>query len=651
MSRSLCCLFGACVFLTVACLSASATAQDVIPAFADLLSHKVALKPELVGVHPRVFVTVAEIGQLRRRARTTHRDEWQRTLANLVALKESPAPAPGSQDRRAQNNVALAMVGVSLAYVVEQQPKYLEAAKKYVLTAIDYEPWGYAFDKPNTDLAAGHLLYAIGWSYDLLYNEFTPEERARIRASLERHAGLLYDAFAPKEKRGFAFTQNHNFIPTAGLAVAALALMGESADAPKWAALARAHHHRAGQLLSPDGNFYEGMEYWIFSATWLVHFLDAWEHCTGENLWDRGPFRNWKHYIAHTILPDGQTVFDLGDIWQGPLTRAKQGDDYAREYPTGTLKSNYNVLYRVAARFRDPQTQAVAQRMARFGQTNQQEWWTLLWRDATLAPSPMSALPLAYHFEDSGVVYYRTSWEQDATAFAFKAGPPEGHHVTQLLAKVPEWRMSSGHSHPDNGGFIIWARGRYLTGDTGYAGQPQTRHHNTMTVGGVGQGDEGEHDVWRKADQQALDAIRITSAHFAAGSARIEADLAGAYGPAAEAVRVHRAFTFTAPDTFTVSDTVETRSAKTIEWFLHSDTPVETEGGRYLFGVKPVQLVVDVKAPTHSKVTTSPTVLMAPGKPGSITSGQQQQRGFHLMLETAPATTTRIDATLMVAGK
>ena len=45
-----------------------------------------------------------------------------------------------------------------------------------------------------------------------------------------------------------------------------IAHRGESADAPKWAALARAHHHRAGQLLSPDGYYYEGMEYWIFRS-------------------------------------------------------------------------------------------------------------------------------------------------------------------------------------------------------------------------------------------------------------------------------------------------------------------------------------------------------------------------------------------------
>jgi len=240
--------------------------QEVVPTFDELLAHKVALKPDLVGVHPRVFVTKAGIDTLRERARTTHRAEWSKVIANIAAMKGAPPPPPGPQERRSQNNVAFAIVEVSLASVVEKKPEYLAAARAWTLAAIDYEPWGYTYNKPNTDLAAGHLLYAIGWAYDLLYDDFTPAERARIRTSLERHAGLVYDAFALKPKRTLRFTQNHDFIPTAGLAVTALALMGESKDAERWASLARAHHHRTGQLLSPDGYYYEGMEYWIFST-------------------------------------------------------------------------------------------------------------------------------------------------------------------------------------------------------------------------------------------------------------------------------------------------------------------------------------------------------------------------------------------------
>lgn len=645
----------ALIAATLSCLSASvatpASAQDAVPAFEQLLSHRVTLKPELRGVHPRVFVTAAELTALRARARTTHKAEWDRALGTLVALTQAPPPPPGPQERRSQNVVALAIAGTSLAYAVERDPKYLAAARSWTLAAIDYEPWGYTFNKPNTDLAAGHLLYAIGWAYDLLYDEFSPEERGRIRRSLERHAELVYDAFAPKPGRRFTFTQNHNFIPTSGLAVAALALVGESPEAEKWAALARAHHHRAGQLLSPDGFYYEGMEYWIFSAPWLVHFLDAWEHATGESLWDSGQVRNWKHMVAHIMMPDGQTVFDFGDIWQGPLTRAKQGDDYAREYPTGTLKSNFNVLYRVAARLQDPQAQAVAARCAQYGHTNQEEWWTLLWRDPALEPAPMSAIPLAHHFEDSGVAFFRTSWDESATAFALKAGPPEGHRATRLLASVPEWRLSSGHAHPDAGSFIIWSRGRYLTGDTGYAGQPQARHHNTITVGGRGQGDEGEHDVWKSMPQEALDAIRITAMQVSGASVRIEADAAGAYLPASGVTRFHRVFQFDGSERFTVEDSIGLRDPATVEWFLHSDVPIPETGGRFLLGGAPPALAVGITAPAGSTTVVDRTRLTAPGRPGSITEGPEEQRGYHVKLQTPAAASVTIRAELTVVRR
>jgi hypothetical protein len=117
-----------------------AEAQDAVPSFDELLSHKVALKPELVGVHPRVFVTRAGLEALRQRARGSHRQEWARVLSNLAALKGAPPPVPGPQARRSQNVVAFAIAEAALAYAVERRPEYLAAAKQWTLTAIDYEP-------------------------------------------------------------------------------------------------------------------------------------------------------------------------------------------------------------------------------------------------------------------------------------------------------------------------------------------------------------------------------------------------------------------------------------------------------------------------------------------------------------------------------
>lgn len=642
-----------CALAVIVTASGMARAEDGPPSFAALLTHPVALKPELVGVHPRVFVTAGGLEELRKRARTTHRDEWQRVLANLSALRGEPPPAPGPQERRSQNNVAYAIAEVSLAYAVDRRPEHLAASRKWVLAAIDYEPWGYTYYKPNVDLAAGHLLYAIGWAYDLLHADLTPEERARIRASLERHARLVHDYFAPRPGKRLAFTQNHDFIPTAGLGVAALALLGESEDAPRWAALARAHHHRAGQLLSPDGYYYEGFEYWIFSAPWLVHFLDAWEHATGENLWEQGPYRRWPQYLIHALLPDGQQVFDFGDIWEGPLTRAGKGRDYGRAYPGGTLQSNYNVLYRVAARFRDPVAQAVAARYRAFGHSNLEEYWTLLWRDPSLAPAAMESVPLAHHFEDSGVAYVRSSWGRDAAALAFRAAPPEGHRALALLAKVPEWEPSAGHSHPDANSFIFYAGGRYLTGDTGYAGLPLARHHNTLAVEGRGQGVEGKHDVWEGLDAGRLAEVRIREATFSPGRARLVGEAAGAYAPSTGLRRFTRTLTFTAPDRVEVLDEVETDGPKRLEWYLHADAPFEAAAGHAgpsCAAARPAVFVsrsagtlleVTVDAPAGSACRPQATRLKAPGRPGSIEHGTLEERGYELEVQSPPGTVAR----------
>lgn len=607
---------------------------DTIPAFADLLSRTVRLKPSLVGVHPRVFVDSAGLGVLRERARTTHREDWQKVLAALPALAGDPPPPPGPQARRSQNNVAHAIAGVSLAWAVERRPELLVAAKKWTLAAIDYEPWGYSYSKPNVDLAAGHLLYAIGWAYDLLYHELTPRERARIRASLERHASIVHEHFTPGAARQrFEFTQNHNFIPTAGLGVAALALLGESPQAERWAAAAYAHHHRANQLLSPDGYYYEGVEYWIFSAPWLVHFADAWEHATGESLWEVGPYRNWKHYVAHVLLPNGQDAFDFGDAWEGPLTRERRGEEILRLFPGGTLQSNANLLYRVAARLRDPETQAVADRCRAFGHTSLEEHWTLLWRDAGLDAAPITRVPLRHRFEDSGVVFFRTSWEKDALAFAFKAGPPEGHRASRLLGDVPEWRQSTGHAHPDAGSFIVWAGERLLVGDTGYAGRPQARHHNTVVVGDFGQGLEQEHDTWEGMDRASLDRVRIEDATLTPASARIVAEVAAAYPPAAGLKAFRRELTFEAPGTFRVRDRLATAGDRTLEWFLHADRPFAIEDAAFRIDSEAVALHGRVDLPRGGRLRTGPTMLTAPGQPGSIEQGRQDQRGFELVVE------------------
>src|SRR5437762_3186503 len=163
-------------------------------------SRKSSLRPELLGVHPRVYVTDKELEELRQRARTTHRDLWQQALRKVRALKTEPA-APPAQQRRAQNEVGIGIAEAAFAYKIEGDRRYLEAAKKYMDAAVSYDIWGYANDKPNVDLAAGHLLYGLGWGYDLLYHDLSEKDRTRYRDKLIKQARLLADYFKPKPGR------------------------------------------------------------------------------------------------------------------------------------------------------------------------------------------------------------------------------------------------------------------------------------------------------------------------------------------------------------------------------------------------------------------------------------------------------------------
>lgn len=601
-----------------------------------------SLRDELKGVHPRVYMTAADLEGLRRKARTTHRDLWQRALRKVRALTVAPPPAP-AQERRAQNEVGLGIAEAAFAYKIEGDPKYLAAAKKYMDAAVSYEIWGYAYNKPDVDLAAGHLLYGLGWAYDLLYHDLTEAERARYRAKLVRQARLMFDHFKPRSGKTYAYSQNHTSIPVSGLGVAAYALYDEVEDAPQWAALARAIFDRVLATYSTDGYFYESFEYWIFSTPWLIHWLDAHGHATGEDLYDHPGLRLTHKYLAHAMLPHGDDAFDFGDMWAGSETRAKRGKDYARSHPGGRFGSNYNLLHRLAARFQDGEAQGVAQWLEGLGQVSAEEFWSLAWYDARLAPVPIEKQARWHHFPDHDVVFWRSDWSAKATAFAFKCGPPEGHHTAPLLDQFPDWRLSAGHAHPDANSFIIFANGAYLTGDSGYAGVPLTAHHNTVLVDGKGQGREGKgHNVWDGVPYARLDRTRILEARLGLDGVRIRGDATGSYLPAVGLKRFERLFEYSPQDGFTITDTLAADKPRTFTAMIHADEKIVAVGERrFAIEAGGAGMSVLVEAPRDARTAIEPNELTTPGRPGQVDKGERVVRGVRLAISAPPAASAR----------
>jgi len=596
-----------------------------------------SLKPELANVHPRVYFTDAELEVLRAKVHGPERAEWRLVLQNIRALKVAPPPPP-AEERRAQNEVAMGIVEAAFAYKMEGDRKFLDAARRYMDAAVSYDVWGYSFDKPNTDLAAGHLLYGLGVGYDLLYHDLSEADRDRYRAKLARQGQAMYLYFRTKPGRMYTYSQNHTFIPMAGLGIAAYAVFGEVPEAAEWAKQARAIFERTLETYSRDGYYYEGYEYWIFATPWMVHYLDAQRHAVGEDLFDRPGLRKMHLYAAHALLPGGEFAFDFGDVFAGPVTRAKQGEDYERSHPGGRFLTNYNVLYDLAARFRDPEIQGVADWMKHdLKQANAEEWWSVVWHDGTLASTPIAKLPAWHRFEDADVVFWRSDWSAKATAVAFKCGPPEGHATTELLAKYPEWKLQEGHVHPDGNSFILFAKGKYLTGDSGYAGAAKTVEHNTLLVDGHGQGDEGAQQVWTRIPYAQLNESRLVSVKADARGFEFVGEGASAYEAALGLKQYRRMLTYTA-GRLTVEDSLASAKPAVFTEMLHAEAKIVERGKAHFdFPNGDVSLHVALESPADAMTRVEPNILMAPGKPGSVEKGSPEQRGERLAATTPTA--------------
>ena len=159
--------------------------------------------------------------------------------------------------------------------------------------------------------------------------------------------------------------------------------MGEEPEAEEWARLARAVYDRVLLTFGADGYYYEGFHYAAFSLHWVTRYLDALEHATGEDLYPRmrASFLPLKYYFAHSVMPDGVNVFDFGDTGEGAAER--NADKRER------LNTGYEVLYRLAAKYKDAETQGVADWLRRDLRTKTWEGhWAFFASTRTCAPRP-----------------------------------------------------------------------------------------------------------------------------------------------------------------------------------------------------------------------------------------------------------------------
>ena len=612
--------------------------NERIESFAELLKKPVNIRPELNNVHPRLFFTKEDLPKMRERAKGADKELWQAVLNDISILNANPPDVKdedlyksGIDGKRkksviTQYEMAFQIAQTSYVYAIDGDEKYLTAAKKWTLAACAMPLWGYTYDKPNVDLPPAHLLYAVAFAYDVLFDKLTKDERDTIKNKLVNQAGLMYDYFKYKDGKKYTYSQNHTWIPLTGLAIAAYALMDEVPEAKDWAQLVRAVFDRTMLTFSNDGYFYESFHYYGFAFRWMIRYFDVHKQVTGENLYApmRSKFAQMKYFAMHSILPDRQNVFDFADVGDGALNR---NGTSKRE----KLYGEYDILYRFAGVYQDLQAQTIADFIRT--ETNlgtREPMWAFINHDEKLKSAPLSEIPTSVYFPDNDTVFWRSDWTRNATAFAFRCAPPEGHTAAKLAAKIPDWRQNEGHAHPDANSFIIYANGKYLTGDTGYLGIKNTDDHNTILVNNRGQANDGIYEMFKDVSKERLDKIRIAETVGNKDFFYVRGEAASAYYSDLGLKKFDRNFLYVAPDYFVVWDELETEKPGEFSFLLNADREINLNGNIADLINENATLRVINATPNQTKSAVVPQMIQARGLPGSVDKGDTEQRGVQL---------------------
>jgi len=614
--------------LAVAAPVAAQQAYTPQPTLADEMARtKITFAPGYLDTRPRLLFGPDDKQALTGSARTNE-EIWSRVLRQARSTgKYVPDPETirtGKQYWRAEY-----ILSGALAWFITGEPVHRDNAVKWMIAHCAEEVWGTGYNE-NVDLFAAWYLYYISLAYDVLHDTLSETERNAIRAGLISHAEAIYESKLPPQQ--FRYDQNHTYIPTTALATAGLALAGETPLAEKWLKLACPLLDRCRYVLGDDGYYYEGTGYWQYAIHWHVRYADLATRAFGGRWHDLPTLRhNWR-FALHMSIPGSPFMWDIGDGGSGAAKR-----------PDHRKLAWNHMLYRLAGAHNDGTIRAVGDWLVANSRDADDPAMQLLWVSAAaVEPADLAKLAPYHHFTDHGVVTWRSGWDDDATCYLFKAGPPQGHAATAKLRQMTDWKMNSGHVHPDIGAFWIFAAGEYLAVDTGYTARKRTDDHNTLLVDGRGQGrdvdvggqgDDGYYWIYRDQPYAAFDKVRITKTHLTRGYGYAAGDLAAAYDVTGElgGLSMVRHVVMTREFMVVVDDLAGARPHE-YTWLMHTDTPISpVDGGAFESVTGDMRLLTYPLSPDNAAGRIRPTMVFAGTSPGK---GSPAQRGYQLELST-----------------
>ncbi len=602
-----------------------------LPVRAEEYKPKKTLKEDITEVnlvkgykeqHPRLLFGAGDISLFKQRAKD-QKNLWDNVLSQGESLNKS---LPASEDIKQGGKywrIEYVLSG-ALAYFVTKDKKYKDGAVKWMTAHCEVDTWGTKFNS-NHDLEASWYLYYISLAYDILYNELSTAEKETIEKGLILHSQAIYDSMKTAPEGGYRYDQNHTYIPTIALITAALALDKVKA-ASDWLNLGNAVVKRSRYVLGSDGFYYEGYGYWKYAMHWHVRYADMLSRATGADMFNLPLFKNNYLFALHLSLPASPFCFDINDIGSGANNR-----------PENISLQWCYMLYRFAGVFNDGKMKAVADRIVAMSSNADDPAMYFLWYADKVKAAPMEEIPPYHYFSDQDFVGWRSSWEEDATIYLFRSGPPEGHAANSKLKEFKDWTMNAGHVHPDIGSFWIYGKGAYLAVDTGYTANKWTKDHNTILVDGMGQGDDGTYHNERGMPYNKFNGVSIKKQFLCKEYGYAAGDISTAYmkGDLGKLALLRQVVM--TKNYLVVFDSLSGEKPHEYTWISHSDKEYKKEGGCYVTENGKARLLTFNLLPDNFKAETGIAAVMGGTAPGK---GKKEDRGFELTLQAQKAGST-----------
>jgi len=503
------------------------------------------------SAHPRLYFDPADRQELRSRARLpqaaglwaqleqmakTSRDtgdlgDGGRITALLDRRFLLPTlPAYFDFATRASNRIAYnALIGY-----VDGVTDARAAAKRAMLEVAQWPTWTppwFEAHGQHTYYPAGMLAADMALGYDLLYDDFTPDERAMLRRALiERAVAPVWREYV-LDNRVMANTSNWIAHTVGGALIALAAIYGDEHD-PRLIAYAggllrKLEDHMAASYLG-DGSYGEGISYQEFDLFTLTQALTAAHRVFGVNEWTRTNVTKSLGYQINVLAQPAAETQDMGDSHP----------------PSG---------YSIAGLVRHSNDSVMRWYYDQFAHKSINDF--LFFPGAAPQHSPDGLASRLFPVRGNAV--FRTGWGPDDWILLFRAGP------------------NFNHNHADQGSFLLRAFGENLAVDSGYADYykdpyyatyfSQAAGHNTVLV----DGDPASQSVADTRQFAALDAHpRITEAITSDFYDSVTSELESVYGGRLR--RFTRRIVFVKPRYVVVRDELAAAGGPaSYEWLLH----------------------------------------------------------------------------------